>query len=55
MRLTRRRLLATTAAGVVCPLPALAIDLPGPPIPPIDRGEPFDDGSFFDDGFGWVD
>jgi hypothetical protein len=53
--LTRRRLVATTAALAVCPLPALPANLPVEPIAAIDRGEPFDDGTYFDDGFGWVD
>jgi hypothetical protein len=22
---------------------------------PVERGEPFDDGTYFDDGYGWVD
>ena len=48
---TRRRLLATTAVVVICPMPALSI---AQPIDAIDRGEPFDDGTFFDDGLGWV-
>lgn len=54
-QLTRRRLLATTAAAAVCPLPALAANLAASPIAGLDRGEPFDDGTYFDDGFGWVD
>ena len=48
-RLTRRTLLASTAAlSVVATFPTLATAA-------IDRGEPFDDGTFFDDGYGWVD
>lgn len=55
VELTRRRLLATTAAIAIFPLPTLATDTALPPIAAIDCGEPFDDGTYFDDGSGWVD